>query len=194
VGDTKINFATDDTFTSLLSSYDVGEDITLQIERDGERQNVVVQLYEITEEETTKNVLGVTVKSYPFPFFQAIIRSIPFTLAWAWKVLAILFMLITGQMSFSGVGGPITTITTIATYTQASFAGFLVLLPIIAVNLAVFNLVPFPALDGARMVFTGIEWIRKKPINPKIEGTIHFVGLMILLILVFVADFFQLIS
>jgi len=58
----------------------------------------------------------------------------------------------------------------------------------------VFNLLPFPALDGSRMVFVGVEWVRGKPINPKIEGMIHFVGLILLLALVFVADLFQLLT
>jgi regulator of sigma E protease len=52
----------------------------------------------------------------------------------------------------------------------------------IGVSLAVFNLLPVPALDGARAVFVIIEWIRKKPINRNIEGTIHAIGLILLLI------------
>ena len=39
----------------------------------------------------------------------------------------------------------------------------------IGVNLAVFNLLPIPALDGCKTVFTLIEWIRGKPVNRKIE-------------------------
>jgi regulator of sigma E protease len=45
----------------------------------------------------------------------------------------------------------------------------------------VFNLLPIPALDGARMVFVTIEWIRRKPINPDIEARIHVIGLFLLL-------------
>ena len=68
-----------------------------------------------------------------------------------------------------------------------------VLLPLIASNLAVFNLLPFPALDGSKMVFTTIEWIRGKPINQKIENIIHTVGLFILFAIVIVADLYHLI-
>lgn len=207
VGDKKINFVNDNLFNVLIAEYSLGQEIVLDIERDGERMNTIVELYQtpaldelgnpiLDEEENPvlNNVIGVTIKPYAFPFFEAIGRSISFTFGMAWKILAFLFMLITGKVGLSGVGGPITTITTIATFTQASFAGFLVLLPLIAANLAVFNLLPFPALDGSRMVFVGIEWLRGKPVNPKIEGYIHFIGLILLLALVLVADLFQLIS
>ncbi|PKK95764.1 MAG: hypothetical protein CVV59_02010 [Tenericutes bacterium HGW-Tenericutes-4] len=190
----KINFVNDHTLNYLLSQYETGEDIVLTITRNGQKMQTVVQLYDVTENEVTRQILGISIKAYAFPFFQAVARSIPFTFGMAWKILSFLWLLIIGKVGLSGVGGPITTITTIATYTQASLAGFLVLLPLIAANLAVFNLLPFPALDGSRMVFVGVEWVRGKPINPKIEGMIHFVGLILLLALVFVADLFQLLT
>ena len=61
------------------------------------------------------------------------------------------------------------------------FGGF------IAINLAVMNLLPIPALDGGRLVgvllTTAIEAITHKKLNPKIEGYIHGVGMILLLIL-----------
>jgi len=202
----KIDFVNDHTLNYLVSQYEPGEEFVLNIERNGERLDTVVTLFAVPVldelgnpvlNETSglpeySNILGITIKPYAFPFFQALGRSVPFAFKMAWKILVFLVMLIIGKASFAAVGGPITTITTIAAYTQASLAGFLVLLPLIAINLAVFNLLPFPALDGARMVFVGIEWIRKKPVNPKVEGYIHFVGLVLLLTLVVIADVFKL--
>ena len=75
-----------------------------------------------------------------------------------------------------------------ATYTQASWINLLILFPLISVNLAVFNLLPFPALDGARMVFVAIEWIRGKPISRKIEGYVHSIGLIVLFAFVIIVD------
>ncbi len=51
----------------------------------------------------------------------------------------------------------------------------------LAVNLGVMNLLPFPALDGGRLFFMFIELIFRKPIKPEVEGYIHFVGIIILL-------------
>lgn len=202
-----INFVNDNLLDVLLSQYSAGEDITLNIKRNNEKMDIVVELYQVPVLDELNNpvldelnnpvyrsVLGVTIKPYAFPFFEAVARSIPFAFGMAWKILVFLFMLITGKVGLSGVGGPITTITTIASYTQASLAGFWVLLPLIAINLAVFNLLPFPALDGSRMLFVTIEGIRKKPINPNIEGMIHFIGFILLLGLVILADLFQLFS
>jgi regulator of sigma E protease len=63
----------------------------------------------------------------------------------------------------------------------------MMLAALIAVNLAVMNLLPLPALDGGRIVFVGVEAIRRKPINPKYEGYVHAAGMVLfLLLMVFV--------
>ena len=54
---------------------------------------------------------------------------------------------------------------------------------LIAVNLGVFNLLPFPALDGGRVFFLLVELIRRKPIPPEREGIVHMVGMALLLLL-----------
>ena len=61
----------------------------------------------------------------------------------------------------------------------------------IGVNLAVFNLLPIPALDGARVVFCIIEWIRKKPVSRKVEAIIHGVGLIVILGFAILVDILQ---
>ncbi|MBQ9793217.1 MAG: RIP metalloprotease RseP [Clostridia bacterium] len=132
--------------------------------------------------------IGVITQNYRYGFFEAIGRSFVFCFGWAWKILLILGQLITGKLAITSMGGTVTTIVTIAEVTQTNIASLLLLIPLISINLAVFNLLPFPALDGARMVFVFIEWIRKKPISRKVEGTIHFIGLMALLVFVVIVD------
>lgn len=53
----------------------------------------------------------------------------------------------------------------------------------LSANLGVMNLLPIPALDGGRLVFLVIEAVRGKPVNREKEGMIHFVGLMLLMVL-----------
>ena len=57
---------------------------------------------------------------------------------------------------------------------------------LLSANIGVMNLIPLPALDGGRLFFLIIEVIRRKKINQNVEGTIHFVGLMLLFVLMFV--------
>ena len=54
---------------------------------------------------------------------------------------------------------------------------------LLSANLGVMNLLPLPALDGGRLVFLIVEAIRRKPINRRIEGMVHFAGLMFLMVL-----------
>lgn len=132
--------------------------------------------------------VGVKTQNYKYGFFEAIGRSFVFCFGWAWKILIILWQLLTGKVALTSMGGTVTTVVTIAQVTQTNISSLLLLIPLISINLAVFNLLPFPALDGARMVFVLIEMIRKKPINRKIEGIIHFAGLMVLLGFVLLVD------
>ena len=62
------------------------------------------------------------------------------------------------------------------------------------VNLAVFNLLPIPALDGCKVIFCIIEWIRKKPVNRKVEAIINFIGLIALFGFAILVDLLQFIG
>jgi regulator of sigma E protease len=52
---------------------------------------------------------------------------------------------------------------------------------ILSINLAIINLIPFPALDGGRFIFLIYEGIRRKRINPKIEHYANFAGFLLLI-------------
>ena len=73
-----------------------------------------------------------------------------------------------------------------------SFQQFLEIAAFIGVNLAVFNLLPIPALDGSKIVFTLIEWVRGKPINRKVEAIIHAAGFILLIGFAILVDILQL--
>lgn len=137
-----------------------------------------------TEKETNELVVG----NYKYSFGESLIECVPFTFKWAWKVLVIFSQLITGQLSITALTGPVGTVNMIANFTQQSASFLLVLLPLIAVNLAVFNLLPIPALDGFQMIFTTIEWVRKKPINQNVVNAINNIGLLVLLGFVIIVD------
>jgi len=84
---------------------------------------------------------------------------------------------------------------------EAAQAGFSILLQFAAflsLNLAIINLLPLPALDGGRIAFIIVEWLRGgKRISPRTEGTIHFVGFVLLIglaLLITYQDILRLIS
>lgn len=188
-------------FNGLVSNInDDTTEITLTIIRevDGKKQTLDVKVKKhaetITEDGETKDVyrIGVTTSFYKYSFGESLLKAVPFCLSVAWECLAILGKLLIGKYSLRNLGGPITTISTIAGAASSSMLNLLLLFPLIAINLAVFNLLPIPALDGARMVFVLIEAIRKKPINRDVEAKIHGIGLIVLFSFVIIVDLLQL--
>ena len=100
--------------------------------------------------------------------------------------------LLTGKLGLEAMGGPITTIQVTSQAATSGMLSFLNIAAFIGVNLAVFNLLPIPALDGSKVVFCLIEWIRKKPINRKVETIIHLVGIIFLFGFAILVDLLQL--
>ncbi len=124
-------------------------------------------------------------------FFEILGKSFVYSWKTAGTVLKSLGELLTGKLSITSMGGPGTTIGVTA---QAATAGFLSTLNIaafIGVNLAVFNLLPIPALDGCKVIFCIIEWIRKKPVNRKVETMIHLIGIIFLFGFAILLDILQ---
>jgi len=72
---------------------------------------------------------------------------------------------------------------------QSGIASLFQFAGILSLSLAVMNLLPLPALDGGRLVFVIIEWIRKKRISPQKEGRVHFIGFVMLILLMIVLTF-----
>ncbi len=126
--------------------------------------------------------IGIVYTTLRYTFGEALARIVPYCLEIAWLVLTTLSGLFTGAVGLDAVGGPITTINIASQVVASGFANVLSLIVMLSVNLAIFNLLPIPALDGCRMIFVLIEWVRGKPIDRKIEGYIHAAGLLLLLV------------
>ena len=188
----KISFF--NTISSITQDIGIGEDIKMTIIRNGEKKEIIVQKYAVQQEGTEVGMIGMQNTYVKLSFGDALLQSVSFTFQMAWQCLVILGQLLVGKYGLSDIGGPITTIGYIADAGAISMLNLLLLIPLIAVNLAVFNLLPIPALDGAKMVFVLIEWIRKKPINRELENKIHTVGLFILFGFVIIVDLLHLIG
>lgn len=131
-------------------------------------------------------------KQSPLGVLKYSVREIGY---WVKTTIKSLGMLITGKFTVNDLSGPVGVVNEIGKTIETSKAdgGFYVLLNLLnftillSANLGVMNLVPFPALDGGRMVFLIIEAIRGKAIKQEVEGMVNFAGLMLLMaLLVFV--------
>lgn len=94
-----------------------------------------------------------------------------------------LFDLIRGRYGLDSVSGPVGVTGAMSEAASEGAMNFVYLAVVISMNLGVTNLLPLPALDGGRLVFLVIEGIRRKPVPARIEGTVHFVGIVILMAL-----------
>lgn len=124
-------------------------------------------------------------------FFRTIGHSFEYSFKIAGTVFRTLGQLLTGKLGLSAVGGTVTTIVTTTKVISYGLVYALEIMSFIGVNLAVFNLLPIPALDGARVVFCLIEWIRKKPVNRKIEAAVNGIGLILILGFAILVDILQ---
>jgi len=97
----------------------------------------------------------------------------------------------TGQTGVNDLMGPVGTVSTISSIMEESkadgafyvFLNAINLAMMISANLGIMNLVPIPALDGGRLIFLIIEAVRGKPVKKEHEGMVHFVGMVLLMIL-----------
>jgi regulator of sigma E protease len=75
---------------------------------------------------------------------------------------------------------------------QAGWMPTLELMALLSLNLAILNLLPIPALDGGRLLFVALEWVRRgKRISPEREGLVHVVGFVVLIMLMVVISYFD---
>lgn len=97
----------------------------------------------------------------------------------------------TGKVGINDLSGPVGTVSIMSDIVEESkadgafyvFLNLLNLAGLISSNLGVMNLLPIPALDGGRLVFLVLEVLRGKPVKKEHEGIVHFVGMILLLIL-----------
>jgi regulator of sigma E protease len=95
------------------------------------------------------------------------------------------------------LSGPVGTIQITSKIANEGIKPMILWSGILSLYLGLFNLLPFPALDGSRLVFLGIEAVRGRPVDPNRESMVHFIGfamLMLLMIVVTYNDILRLIN
>lgn len=116
---------------------------------------------------------------YAFRKFFSLIEQMIFTI----------YYLITGNLSIKLLSGPVGIFNIVGTASSAGFMVVLSLLALISANVGFINLLPIPAFDGGHVLFIIIELIKGKPVNQKVENTIHTVFLVLLMLLMLYITF-----
>jgi regulator of sigma E protease len=156
-----------------------GKQINLKYERNGEIKQV--NLVPIPRPGEEGAMIGI-MPSIAFKSFS-LSQGVNITATVTNEMLKFLGQLFTGHASMQYVEGPVKIVKRIGEQAQVGLAAVLQFSAFLSLNLAIINLLPFPALDGGRLVFLVIEAIRRKPVDPQKEGLVHFVGFVLLMIL-----------
>ncbi|HVA20772.1 MAG TPA: site-2 protease family protein [Candidatus Micrarchaeia archaeon] len=94
-----------------------------------------------------------------------------------------------GGTSQAHLTGPVGIAEATSVATQVSPIAYVTLVGVISLNLGLFNLLPVPFLDGGRLFFVGLEWVRRRRLDPQREAVVHMVGLALILMLAFYATY-----
>ena len=137
-----------------------------------------------TTEESSRYLIGFS----PVAEKVTALNTVPHSFRMTGYVVKLLYKtvweLITGKQSMEVVSGPVGVVKEVNNAVNAGEQSFIYVLNLVAlltINLGVFNLLPLPALDGGRLLFVVIEWIRRKPVPPEKEGEVHAIGFMLLI-------------
>ncbi len=163
----------------MIRAADSG-DMTLVVLREGVEQTLV--LHDVYDAAQGYNYIGITIT--PARRFYGVIGAVGQSFGYVGGMVRDTFSffgtLFSGEIASTDVAGPVGTIAYISEAVRYGFETVLRLAILINISLGIFNLLPVPALDGGRLVFLVIEWIRGKAIDPQKEGMVHFVGLILL--------------
>lgn len=169
-----------------------GQDVALKITRGSENLSLNIK----PELKENKGVIGVgldQVDTVRYSFFQALWEGAKHTGLLLWMILVSFFALIRdliiGHGAGDAVGGPIRIAQMTGEVARFGFVNLLNFTALLSLNLAVINILPFPALDGGRIFFLLIEKIKGKPIKRETEAMIHNAGFMLLMLLILLVTY-----
>lgn len=172
----------------------VNTEVTFTIDRNKEQQEV--KLSPRTMPDYDKPIIGVAMVDtgiIKYGFFGSIWQGLKVTAILSVRVLealyALLYNLVTQGKVSADLSGPIGVAVITGQVAEMGFIYLLQFAAILSINLGIINILPFPALDGGRLLFIVIEKIRRKKVSEKVEGIAHNVGFMLLMALVVVITY-----
>lgn len=172
----------------------LGVPLDIVVERGGEQ--ISTQVTPVILAETGKAGMGVALVQTGFVSYPWYIAPV-FGVIEAFKMIgAIIFgfffiiktLIVSGEL-IGEVYGPVGIASLVGDAARLGFLYLMQFTAILSIIIAVINFLPFPALDGGRIVFLLIEGIRGKPVNQKFEAAMHNTGFALLMILILVVTY-----
>lgn len=190
---TKIDDVKVRTYDRLLLEYQIrlGEDITFEIKtKDGETKTITVTPQEVNENDVVTYKYGFNLEdNVETGFLSAVKYAFTKTFSLIEQMFFTVVYLFTGDLSVTNLSGPIGIFSVVGDAAKTGFINVVYLLAFISINVGFINFLPLPAFDGGRILFLIIEKIIGRPVNPKVENTIHSIGMVLLMILMIVITF-----
>lgn len=211
IGDKIISLNTENDSTLLLSSNFTTEtvqsfikehqndELDISIERNGLNEDISVTPEKMNGEDTPKVGISMDmIGTLKLPFGKAVWEGLKSTVMMTWGTMVGFYNLITkafvGKANISSLTGPVGIVGVVGDAASFGFVYLLSFIALISVNLAVINLIPFPALDGGRLLFLLIEKIKGSRIKPEIAGWTNAIGFGLLMILMVIITYHDVIK
>jgi len=102
--------------------------------------------------------------------------------------------LVAGDIPIDQINGIVKTTEVTVQIAKTGFPNLVHWAAILSLYLGIFNLLPIPALDGSRLIFLGLEAVRGRPVDPKRESMVHFIGFAMLMLLVVFVTYNDIVS
>jgi len=174
----KINTWTD---FLIVMTENTGEAVELKIDRDGEIMDFNVVPVEVDDEGGNRFIVGVAAEVIRPSFGEAIKLGFKETKSMLRQTIGFFGKLFKGEASKDDVGGPVTIFKLTGKVAKAGILPLINFMAIISVQLAIFNIIPFPALDGGWILILLLQMITGKKFNEDVVGKINYIGFMVLL-------------
>lgn len=164
-----------------------GVPLQFTIERGEERVLLEVVPDKVEEKGEEFGRIGVL---YSTPVEKGALKAVAFgaeqTVVWFVRIFELLGMLITGGFQIDDLSGPVGIYQMTGEVAESGIFNLMNWAAVLSINLGIMNLLPLPALDGGRLLFFLFEAIRGKPVDKQKEGMVHFVGIVLLMVLMLV--------
>ena len=165
-----------------------GEEIIMVISRGNEilEKNITPRIVH-SEEEGPLGVGLIKTAIVSYPWYQALYKGFLSTIQLTYVIVIALgtllwHLIISGKLAME-IAGPVGIFNLTDQATNLGFIYILQLTAILNIHLAIINILPFPALDGGRLLFLAIEKIKGSPVSSKVESIVHASGFALLILL-----------